>query len=121
MARRGFSVQFNLNKEEDQRAVEIIDRLIREGYDFRDIVLECLRQCHDLKPSRSQSSVDMQSMLERFAQEIIAEIRQQGPRGIRGMTDDENAPDDTEVSSFMRNFAHSFVQRQQRATGEDES
>jgi hypothetical protein len=117
------AARFNPETSEyDRRALEIIEQLEADGYNFKQIVVDAILRASGATPEMFErpgvGTADLQRLLEQFAQEILNEVRKGGdvPKASRHADGDDPA----DVSPFTRNFARSFVQRQQRATGEDE-
>lgn len=104
---------------EDKAALEIIQELEGQGYNFKQIIVDAVLRGNGFKPEMfaRPNSGDlmrgMEDMLSSFAQEILSEVRKGGVRT-------EEEPASEADSPFSRNFAKSFMQRQQRATGEED-
>lgn len=104
---------------EDRAALEIIQELETQGYNFKQIAVDAILRANGAKPemfSRPEPKdimSSMEDMLSSFAQEILSEVRRGGVQTEEEPAADQNSP-------FSRNFAKSFMQRQQRAMGDEE-
>lgn len=104
---------------EDKKALEIIAELEAEGYNFKQIAVDAILRAGGAKPemfartSNGDLMSGMEDMLSRFADEILSKIQISGGRINEESSDDQESP-------FSRNFAKSFMQRQQRAMGDEE-
>lgn len=109
-----FSARLNpITSPEDRAALEIIHDLEGKGYNFKQIVVDAILRVSGHTPemfSRHNPSdllLGVENLLERFAGEIVGQIKQ-------GNITLEDIPG-TDVSGnspFMQNFTKSFVQRQ---------
>lgn len=110
------SVRLNPINEEDRLALEIIERLEKQKFTFKQIVVDAILRADGHTPEMFAKTADTQGMLsrmevllEQFAQEIIHSRPQQS-----GAETDEPGED----THFARNFAQAFLQRQQQAQGD---
>lgn len=104
---------------EEKAALEIIEELEADGYNFKQIAVDAILRVNGMKPEMfarpnpQNMMADMEDMLSRYAQEIITAVK-------RGGIHVEDEPGGETDSPFSRNFAKSFMQRNQRAVGEEE-
>ncbi len=104
---------------EDKAALEIIDQLEADGYNFKQIAVDAILRVNGMKPEMfarpnpQNMMADMEDMLSRFAQEIVTAVK-------HGSVQPESESISESDSPFSRNFAKSFMQRNQRAMGDEE-
>lgn len=104
---------------EEKAALDIIQELEADGYNFKQIAVDAILRMNGAKPEMfarpnpQNMMADMEDMLSRYAQEIITAVK----RGGVQIEDEANGDSD---SPFSRNFAKSFMQRNQRAMGDEE-
>lgn len=111
------SARLNPINPEDKAALDIIKKLEKQGYSFKQIVVDAVLLADGRTPEMFAKTADtqgvlsrMETLLEQFAQEII-HSRPQGGIGI---------PDEPgEDTHFAKNFAQAFLQRQQQAQGDE--
>lgn len=65
------------------------------------------------------SRVDLEQTLEAFAAQLLRQLKQTKTSG-RGRSVIEDDEDDETVSTFAKNFARGFMQRQSKGRGEDD-
>lgn len=109
----------NLNprtSEADRKAVEIIEGLKAKGYNFKQIAVDAILQVNGIDPAvipqNGLTTVALEDLLTRFADQIIGEIKSSG--GSIRLPDAQ--PEDTangKASPFAKRFAKSFASRQQ--------
>lgn len=109
-----FSARLNpVTSPEDRAALEIIHDLEGQGYNFKQIVVDAILKASGHTPEMfahhnpSDLLLGVENLLERFAGEIVGQIRQ----GNITLEDIPGA-DASGNSPFMQNFTKSFVQRQ---------
>lgn len=104
---------------EDKAALDIIQELEADGYNFKQIAVDAILRVNGMKPEMfarpnpQNMMTDMEDMLSRFAQEIVLAVK-------RGGIQPNDEPEGETDSPFSRNFAKSFMQRNQRAMGDGE-
>lgn len=120
-----YSVRLNPRTDENERRViEIVEAYKEQGATFKDVVIPAILQMEGL-PLIDRSSLglqaimrQMQGMLERFAQDIVEQMRAGGhtlPDDDTDYSAESGAP-----SAFAKRFANSFLERQQRVMGDED-
>lgn len=108
-------------KPREKRAVELLDQLEKQGFNFKEVIVDAILRADGATPEMfdqpvvSIGSVDnearminrIESMLSQFAEEIIGRLASSGVQP----TTPTNTDDESKV--FAQNFAKSFIQRQQ--------
>lgn len=100
--------------KEDADTLEIIERLEKQGYNFKQIAQDAILRAGGAKPemySKNPSGFilgSIEDMLSRFASELIGSMR-----GGAGRARFEEIPEDADISPFASKFAQSFIQRQE--------
>lgn len=118
------SARFNPETSDlDKRVLKTVADLEEKGWNFKQIVVDAVIKCSgetvDYVDRPGVNRAGMEQLFEQFAKEIIREIRS-GGFTTKAQLDEDDDDESGEVTPFTRNFARSFIQRQQRATGEDE-
>lgn len=118
---RFFSARFNpATSDEDRLALEYIDQLIAQGYNFKAIATDAILARAGYRPEMfskpgSDVTIDrIEDILAAFAEDLIQRLGAM-PRGNRHAATDD---DDEETTSFSRNFAKGFLQRQKSGGNE---
>lgn len=119
---RYYSARFNpVTSKEDAKAIEIIDRLIAEGFNFKAIATDAILRAEGVTPQMFHNSLTanavlisrMEDLLTQFASDLIDRMGSMP----RSESVDYDAIEDEEIaapsSAFARNFAKGFMQRQQ--------
>lgn len=105
----------------DKEALEIIERLEAQGWNFKQIAVDAILRAGGKTPEMFEQSggtvAGLEKLLDQFAKEIINEVRKGGV--FTGNQQDDEDEDDIEMSPFTRSFARSFIERQQRASEDD--
>lgn len=102
----------------DARILEIIHSWEERGYDFKKSVSDAILRSEGFTPEMFSRSAPVDWMgyieetLTRFQQELLTEIRKRGH-----VVEDE--PEGNEESVFTKNFAKKFMERQNRAVGDE--
>lgn len=116
------SIRFNpLTSSEDKEALAIIDSLEMQGFNFHQIVVDAILRAGNWKPemfpkpNTPDMAIMMENMLANFAREIVEEIHKRGFQTVSISDDNETG----ESSDFVNNFARTFMQRQQKALGDN--
>lgn len=112
------SARLNPINPEDKAALDIIKKLEKQGYSFKQIAVDAILHRNGYTPDMFSKTGDPQglfaqieTLLEQFAQEII---HSKSTGGVSITPDDEG--DDTRLA---RNFAQGFLNRQRHAQGDD--
>lgn len=118
---RFFSARFNpVTSEEDRLALEYIDHWMAHRYNFKAIITDAILHRAGHRPEMfSQTSnaltvERLEDILSDFAEDLIQRLGAM-PRGNRHAATDD---DDEDTTSFSRNFAKGFLQRQQSGGNE---
>lgn len=116
------SARFNPDTSSvDKKVLKKIEELEAKGFNFKQIVNDAIIKASgetvDFVERPAVDRAGLEELFDQFAKEIIREIRSGGftTKAQHEDEDDEGG----EVTPFTRNFARSFIQRQQRAS-EDE-
>lgn len=113
------SVRLNPINKEERTALEIIQRLEDEGFNFKQIVVDAILYADGRSPEMFSKTdtqglfAHMEALLEQFAQEIIHATRRAGPAASEEETGGES-------TAFVKNFARGFLERQSQALGDEE-
>jgi DNA-binding transcriptional MerR regulator len=138
------SARFNRQREQDEAALQIIEHWDRQGYSFKELVTDRLIRGENVDPVMFQkgdypyqkpATVDdirdllsempqssgitldeVRQLLESFADEIVRHLKKSGGRVHDTLDDDDGET----VSTFAKNFARGFMQRQRKGMGEDD-
>lgn len=123
---RYYTVRINPETSQlDEDMLEIVDRLMAQGFSFKAIVQDAVLRADGKKPemySRFTTGVslpEIQSLLEHFAEAILGEARNGGFQGSRGSQPADEEADDSGVSPFAARFAKSFLERQKQTRGDE--
>lgn len=117
--------RFNPIHPEELRVIEAINYWKERGFNFKQLVTDRILRVEGVPPEfyGNQHEVTSEAiagviepLLERFAQEIIEQLRAQGV-AVQGH---ELSNDDLRPSTFAKTFASSFMKRQQQGLGDDE-
>lgn len=102
--------------EADRQAVEIIEGLKEKGFNFKQIAVDAILRASGVNPiaipQNGLTTVALEELLTRFADQIITEIKNNGG-SIRlpdAQPEDESSG---KASPFAKRFAKSFANRQQ--------
>lgn len=109
----------------DRDTLKIIEQLEGEGFTFKAIAQDAILRASGKTPemySRAGGGggitlADVQVLLERFAAEILQEVRRKGGGRVSADADDDH--DDGSVSPFAAKFAKSFLDRQRQTVGDE--
>lgn len=119
-----FTLRLNpVTSAEDSETLNIIRQLESEGYTFKQIAQDAILARQGYNPEMFSKSTSgyilggLENLLTRFAGEIVHELKKGGKSQINGDTDDDARE---EESPLVRNLARSFMQRQQKALGDEE-
>lgn len=120
---RYFTVRLNPTESNplDADTLAIIERLMAKGFGFKSIVQDAILRADGATPemySRFTSGLnllDIQSLFEKFAAEILSEVKRSGGsvRRVESQFSDDEI-DDADVSPFAARFAKSFLDRQRQ-------
>ncbi len=109
----------NLNprtSEADRKAIEIIEALKKQGYNFKQIAVDAILKNNGINPSvipqNGLTTVGLEDILTRFADQIISEIKANGG-SIRLPDVQSEDVSNGKASPFAKRFAKSFANRQQ--------
>lgn len=114
--------RFNRDYPEDADVLDIIAPLLEQRFTFKQIASDAILRAAGKTPemySRAPIPANfatqaIEEMLERFARELLAQLKAGGYQAGAGAGDDE---DDGETTPFATQFARSFMERQSRARG----
>ena len=117
---RFFSARFNpVTSEEDRRALEYIDQWMADRYNFKAIITDAIlhRAGHRpemfSQPSNALTVERLEDILADFAESLIKRLGER-PQ-LTHVAADGN---DEDTTSFSRNFAIGFLQRQKSGGNE---
>lgn len=107
----------------DRDALKIVTDLEAKGFNFKQVAVDAILRAggHTPEMYERQSGQGamlierMESLFERFAEEILEQVK--SGRVVVGRGGDD---DGATASAFTRNFARGFLQRQQQGGGDDE-
>lgn len=109
----------NLNprtSETDRQAIEIIEGLKAKGFNFKQIAVDAIIRASGIDPvaipQNGLTTVALEELLARFADQIITEIKSNGG-SIRLPDTQPEDESNGKASPFAKRFAKSFANRQQ--------
>lgn len=121
-----YTIYLNPKTDNKQRiAASEITRLIADGYDVKDILVDLLCKYAGYTPemlpdkstqrlvglaTRFENLID--ELSERFSADMIAELARRGYRRRDGNGDEIAIEDDNEVGQYGRNLARGMMRRQ---------
>lgn len=102
--------------ETDRKAVEIIEALKAKGFNFKQIAVDAILRAQGVDPiavpQNGLTTVALEDLLTRFADQIISEIKSTGG-SIRLPDVQQEDEGNGKASPFAKRFAKSFANRQQ--------
>jgi len=118
-----FAVRLNPEtSEQDRVTLEIIQKLQDEGWKFKQIVQDAILFAGGRTPEMFSKVAgpnllgSIESLLERFADDLFSELRR---RGTGNLPDEETDTEGISATPFAKKFTKSFMQRQAKS-GDDE-
>lgn len=123
------SARFNLRRDPDRQAVEIIQRYESEGVSFKKLARDAILMMEGYTPemfadergtTMRDMMVQMEDMFATFAQDILGKIKSGGGYIPANDSGDDDSMSATQPSKFARNLASGFVARQSRVLGADD-
>ena len=117
---RVISARLHPENEEEKRALNILEKKIKEGYSVRQIITDALIRADGYTPEMFSGSISVsQGQLERtledFADYILQQISEKG-FSVQSKVDEKPSPFDNseQDTDVMRNMAAGYLNRRKR-------